>query len=294
MQKKLYTDFNKRQYMQAPDYEIFYYNDKNLDHVSPHSHDYYEFYFFMEGDVTYMVDGNTYPFAPGDYLLIPPGLPHYPIFAPGSKTYRRFVLWISKEYYEELCGRSSDFSYSFDYVQQKRSYRFRTDFITYQNIQGKLLDMIEEKNSSKPFGDINMQLMLSSFLIQLNRITYDIANQIKPEYRNVLYLNICDYINRHLADDLSLDFLSEFFYVSKYHISHTFKENMGISLHQYILSKRLQACKNGILSGMPFAKVVEQYGFGDYTSFYRAFKKEYGVSPKEFKKQNKLPEDFIE
>ena len=79
MQKKLYTDFNKRQYMQAPDYEIFYYNDKNLDHVSPHSHDYYEFYFFMEGDVTYMVDGNTYPFAPGDYLLIPPGLPHYPL-----------------------------------------------------------------------------------------------------------------------------------------------------------------------------------------------------------------------
>ena len=109
----------------------------------------------------------------------------------------------------------------------------------------------------------------------------------------MLYLNLCDYINNHLDEDLSLEQLASFFYVSKYHISHIFKDNMGISLHQYITKKRLQASKNGILSGIPFGQVYQQYGFNDYTSFYRAFKKEFGSSPKEFKEQHKMPEDYV-
>lgn len=105
-------------------------------------------------------------------------------------------------------------------------------------------------------------------------------HQVPAAYENVLYLNICDYINNHLGDDLSLDHLASFFYTSKYHISHVFKDNMGISLHQYIIKKRLQASKNGILSGIPFGELYHQYGFSDYTSFYRTFKKEFGLSPK--------------
>ena len=65
---------------------------------------------------------------------------------------------------------------------------------------------------------------------------------------------------------------------------------MGIPLHQYILKKRLQASKNAILSDQPISRVFQQYGFRDYTSFFRAFKKEYGVSPKEFREQHRLPE----
>lgn len=107
-------------------------------------------------------------------------------------------------------------------------------------------------------------------------------------YSNALYLNICDYINNHLEEDLSLEHLASFFYVSKYHISHVFKEHMGLSLHQYIIKKRLQACKNGILSGAALTSLYQQYGFHDYSSFYRAFKKEFGQSPREFREQHIL------
>lgn len=65
---------------------------------------------------------------------------------------------------------------------------------------------------------------------------------------------------------------------------------MGIPLHQYILKKRLHASKNAILSDQPISHVYLQYGFKDYTSFFRAFKKEYGVSPKEYREQHRLPE----
>ena len=177
-------------------------------------------------------------------------------------------------------------------MEEKKQYHFRTDFIIFQDLQGRLLDMIEEMRGNKPFRETSAHLMVCSFLLHLNRITYDSLHQVPAVYENVLYLNVCDYINNHLDEDLSLDHLASFFYASKYHISHVFKDNMGISLHQYILKKRLQASKNGILSGIPFGELYHQYGFSDYTSFYRAFKKEFGLSPKEFREQKSLPEGY--
>ena len=292
MKKELSTGFNDRQYMNSGEFEVFFYKDANLNHIVDHSHPYYEVYFFLNRDVTYDVDGNQYDLQYGDYLLIPPGTKHHPIFHSTDKNYQRFVLWISRSYYESMCTWSEDFSYSFRYAEEKKSYRFRTDFITFQSIQGRLLDLLEELHGNRAFHKLNAELLVLSFLLQINRITYDMLHQVPVAYENVLYLNLCDYINNHLSEDLSLDKLASFFYSSKYHISHVFKDNMGISIHQYIIKKRLHASKNGILSGIPFTELYHQYGFSDYTSFYRAFKKEFGLSPKEFREQKGLPEGY--
>ena len=77
--------------------------------------------------------------------------------------------------------------------------------------------------------------------------------------------------------------LADEFYVSKYHIAHVFKENVGLSIHQYITKKRLCLCQEAIRAKMNITEVYHAYGFGDYSSFYRAFKKEFGISPKEFR-----------
>ncbi|MSS09201.1 MULTISPECIES: helix-turn-helix domain-containing protein [Clostridia] len=292
MRKELSTGFNERQYMNSGEFEVFFYKDLDLNHVVDHSHSYYEVYFFLNGDVTYDVEGKQYPLQYGDYLLIPPEVKHHPIFHSTGKTYQRIVLWISRNYFETMCSWSEDFSYSFRYVSENNHYHFRRDFVTFQNIQGRLLDLLEEIHGNKAFHKLNSELQIHSFMLLLNRITYDMLHQVPAVYENVLYLNLCDYINNHLEENLSLDHLASFFYASKYHISHVFKDNMGISLHQYILKKRLQASKNGILSGIPFGDLYHQYGFSDYTSFYRAFKKEFGLSPKEFREQAVLPKGY--
>lgn len=264
-----------------------------LCRISFHTHEYYEFYFFLEGSVHYQIEDTSYPLEYGDFLLLPPGVPHRPIFTDTTLPYRRFVLWMSRDFYNSLTATSPDFAYGFQTALDTRQYHFHADYFPSQEIQGKLIDLIEEHGSKDIFHETNTRLMIAAFLMHINRMVYNALNQVSPSYENALYLNLCDYINNHLDEDLSLETLAAFFYVSKYHISHVFKENMGISLHQYILKKRLQASKNGILSGTPFSQIIYQYGFHDYTSFYRAFKKEFGLSPTEFKEQNRMPETTL-
>lgn len=234
-EKQLSMDFNTRQYMQSGDFELFYYNDTALKSVDAHEHDYYEFYFFLEGDVTYHIGDKSYQLEYGDCLLIPPDTPHYPQFHSYDKPYRRFVFWLNQDYHKKLRQTNEDLTYCFDYAQSHQAYRFHTDTITTQEIQGKLTDLMEELAGGRSFHRLVSELMAVSFLVYINRLLYDSLHQKSAVYENVLYLNICDYINRHLEEDLSLDSLSSFFYVSKYHISHIFKDNMGIPLHQYIL-----------------------------------------------------------
>ena len=287
MKKEKPTGFNTRQYMNSQELEVFFYRDLDLSHVEDHSHPYYELYYFLDGNVSFQVENNVYPLEKGDYLMVPPGDRHHPVFKSPNSTYQRIVLWISQSFYDSMVSWSPDFGYGFDHVKATGSYHFRPDYLTSLDIQGRLLGLLAETRSRKIFHHTSAGIMACSLLLLINRRIYDSLHQVSAAYGNVLYLNICDYVNNHLEEDLSLERLASFFYVSKYHISHLFKENMGISLHQYILKKRLQASKNGILSGLPIQQMIHQYGFSDYTSFYRAFRKEFGLSPKEFREQNR-------
>ena len=249
MAKNLQTKFSTRQYMLSRDFEIYYYNEPASEKVSIHSHDYYEFYFFLEGDVSIWIEGEQYPLKYGDMVLIPPGIKHMAMVHGNEIPYRRFVFWISVEYCNQLMEVSSSYGYLMQNVLVKKTYIFHNDLITFNTIQYRIFQLIEEIKSER-FG-----------------------KEAK--------VSLC--VNDLLDEELSLEQLAGQFFVSKYHIAHIFKEQMGLSVHQYILKKRMQASKAAILGETSITDVYTMFGFKDYSSFYRAFKKEFGVSPKEYK-----------
>lgn len=283
MKKKLQSQFNTRQYMLSKDFELYYYHDTSLKKVDLHTHDYYEFYFFLEGNVSIQIDETIYDIRHGDLMIVPPSVSHKPIIHNIDIPYSRFVFWISQEFCNYLLSLSPDYGYAMQLVTTRKQYVFHNDTITFNSIQSKLIRLLEEMHGERFCKSAQISLYVSDLILHINRLIYEKKHPATSKDTESLHQNISNFIETHIEENLSLDRLAKEFYVSKYHIAHIFKEQLGLSIHQYITKKRLSYCRHAILGGMSITQAYETFGFGDYSSFYRAFKKEYGISPRDFR-----------
>ena len=290
MKKSLQTPFQTRQSMLSKDFEIFYYDDTQFSGVANHSHDYYEFYFFLEGAISMFIEGKEFELQPGDIIMIPPGIPHHCVNRNPDIPYRRFIFWLTESYYRRLYSTSEDYIYIAILAHEHKHYVHHNDILSFNTIQARLFRLIEEIHSDR-FGHFTkIALCVEDLMLHLNRLTYEQYHPKAQKDRKSLYENLIQYIEDHLHEDLTLDQLADAFFVSKFHIAHIFKENIGLSIHQYITKKRLALCRDAILSDNNISKTYLLYGFKDYSSFFRAFKKEFGISPKEYREMHRIKE----
>lgn len=287
--KKLQTTFNTRQYMLSKDFELYYYNDLNFTGTTSHSHNYYEFYFFIEGDVILHIGNIPFQLKSGDIVLIPPNMPHYAKIPTPNKAYRRFVFWISIDYFNQLTQLSSNYTYLMEQAADNQRYIYHHDMITINSLQGKVLRLLEEIHSDRFGKESAVSLCVNDLILHMNRAAYEQDHKHSFREEQGLYENLLQYIEYHLEEELTLDRIANHFYVSKYYIAHLFKKRLGLSIHQYITKKRLAMCRDAILSNTSISKAYVLYGFKDYSSFFRAFRKEFGLSPKEYKELHSLP-----
>jgi len=288
MKNTLRTNFSSRQYMLSKDFEIYYYSDIKFPNVDSHTHDYYEFYFFLEGDVSMHIGGHHFHLQPGDIIVIPPDISHHIVSHNWNTPYRRFVFWVSRDYLDSIVSTSSDYSYILSRAIRKKLFVYHNDIFNFNLVQSRLFRILEEVHGDR-FGKLSkIDIEIRDLLLHLNRLAYEQNAPGKLREKAKLYERLVTYIDAHPEEDLTLDYLASVFFVSKYHIAHIFKENLGISIHQYITKKRLAICRDALMGDASITETFLLNGFKDYSSFYRAFKKEYGLSPKEYKEIHRI------
>lgn len=279
--KKKTHPYVTRQKMLTNDYEIFHYSDTKLNKVNLHHHDFYECYLFLAGDVTYMIEGKAYTLLPGDIILINSRELHQPIINSMAVPYERIVLWINKVFLDSLSSDETDLKRCFEDTAKENVIRAKPE--DQQNIKIILNKLL----SLESYNGLGRELLYQSYIVELfvyfNILLFQNNIKLNIEIKNSnLISEIIIYINNHLEDEISIDELSNQFFISKFHLLREFKRHSGTTIHKYIIQKKLILAKELILNGMPIINIYKQCGFGDYSNFFRAFKNAYGVTPKQF------------
>ena len=238
----------------------------NIGHFFGHTHDHYEVFLFLKGDASFNVEGNIFKLSPNDIILIPPHQYHC-LILDRLAVYERYVIEIPldrvpaslKEIFEktEICNVTEN--------TPLLDLFHRLD--TYHN----LLD-------GEDFGKIcrhMVQELLLVLRISLGR--GDSRHSYDPLTKRIL-----TYINDNLTKPLTIDELSETFYLSRSHIQNVFSQNMKIGIKSYISQKKMLRAKELLQSGKKPYEVAELLGYSDYATFFKNFKKHYRIPPKEF------------
>jgi AraC-like DNA-binding protein len=192
-------------------------------------------------------------------------------------------IQVLPEYLNELSDSSCDLENSFASIPVSKSlvHLDTRDTTLIKNVTKSIL--LLSRNESD-FGYQLYEKNLLSILLILFVRSYMTSDHNVPSRnrKNLVMDDIFRYIREHLTEDLSLETLEEQFYVSRYHLCREFKKMSGQTVHSYILKLRLDLCKKHIEAGKPIKEVYALCGFGGYNHFFRAFKKEFGMTPREY------------
>lgn len=274
--------FDPRQVMQREDFEVFHYKDPRPGFVEVHHHDFYEVYFLLGGKVSYWVEGRIVHMTPGDLLFINPMELHRPLPDPREPVCERFVLWINRDYLEQLSTRQLSLTGCFDTARPDHSHLIRPSAADRAVLTARLGELVREYYSKDLGSDISAKGAFLQLIVQLNRLSARSHGIRDDEQLSPLVQNAMQYIGEHISSPLSLEEIAGQLFISKYHLSHAFSAEVGISVYRYILLRRLLLARQLLMDGEPAGQVCRSCGFSDYTSFYRAFKSEYGISPRDF------------
>lgn len=278
--------FNPSQIMSERYYEFHHSYNEVPPVVEFHQHPFYEIFFFLSGNVNYIIEGKNYKLRPGDILLTSSTDIHRPDILPG-KPYERIVIWLADDFFEALKDFfDEDFTACFTDAALRDYRLIRPDSGNIAHLMQLCSQMTDARHSNEMGSKALVSAYLTEFLVCVSRAYYDAPASMKNDITENEKVNqLISYINENLSEELSLDQLACKFYISKYYLSRQFKQFTGLSLYQYIMKKRLILARNMLRTGSSVMDACLYCGFNDYSNFLKAFKREFGQNPRNYAKE---------
>ena len=239
---------------------------------SIHTHTKAEIFCFIAGKAVYHVEGSEYPLSPGDILLMRPTEAHF-IETDPRYDYERIIISFDPAILQDLDPDSALNRPLFDRKSGKQNHYRATDFET-DAYMGHIRNMLHASSD---------RLTVLADLILLMKelcIVFDRSAQLANQPDTVEY-QIIRHINKNLSTELTLKELCDAFFLSRAQLCLRFKNATGISVGKYISRKRLILARQKILQGQKPTDIYSECGYQDYSTFYRAYTRFFGHSPKQ-------------
>ena len=276
--------YNKRGYLNS-DFRIFHIKDTVSREFEFHYHDFHKITIFIKGKVKYIIEGKSYALEPYDIVLVNRNDIHR-VQADSSQPYERIIVYISPGFMEDYKTSEYDLNYCFEKARKEHSNVLRIHSLEKSSLF-RVTNRLERSFLDEEYASsLYRQILFLEFMIQLNRAA--IKNHVEfldTELYNTKIVDIMQYINTHLTENLDIDTLAKTFYISRYYMMRLFKAETGYTIGNYITYRRLLHARELIFDGMPITQACFASGFHDYSTFSRAYKSEFSEAPRNLLRQ---------
>lgn len=237
-----------------------------------HTHSCAELFFILDGHGHFRTLYKEFPISMQDLLIVNANVPHTEVSSMKSPL-RYIVLGV-----EGLKAASPEAGYSMLHVHDG-----------WGELSGCLDLMLQESAKTLPGHEEVCRHLLEVVLIRLGR-QQDLS--FSGEAPGPRASKECElirrYIDNHFKEDLTLDHLAQLAHLNKYYLSHSFRREFGTSPINYLISRRVDESRFLLRkTDHSLSLIAEILGFSSLSYFSQCFRRVEGMSPTEYRKQNR-------
>lgn len=248
-----------------------------------HQHEFYEFFYIIQGSVTHIINGHEEILGIGDVRFIPPMCNHA-IYSKGGSLHRDFV--IPKEYFEKLC----------ELLGIENSFFLESPLSSSWTLTLKQIDHIEEQVTLFTSDDSNN--LQRKRCLGLNLVNTILTLLCDLQYNKNKLEKALPFCVQNLIDNINTpDFfinssigsaIKKMGYTTSY-VSHIFKRHVGKSISDYVKEKRLLHIEHYLRNTTySLQEICTFVGLKNLSHLNNLFKEKHGISPIKYRKQHKL------
>ena len=249
-----------------------------------HSHPYHELVLPIGGStVRYSVDGSVYLVHVGELVYFPSQVYHSGNFNIDDAQSDRLVIQIDDALWQ-ACRRNANLKNA---AWMHSITVLDPDVCNKWDFQSLFVRMAQSQELPAQMRDIVFEAQVSEMMLLITLATGS-GQTTAPSSTNVLVQRAVSYLQAHYQDPtLTTVKLAQELYASREHLSRAFKECTMESIHSYLTHLRMQHCRKALEDGVSVLNACTESGFPDYSSFLKTFRRLYGITPAEYRSQNR-------